>query len=472
MSLTKVSYSMITGTPVNVADYIPEGVNPATTSCTVYVQAAIDYCLANSKDLLIPYRIYLATQLKIDRAVNTTTSFFTIFGNSTESGFWTDQSISMIGSNIGPLSNGTPGSEGVRFQEIKFQSSLNTISNFVLDGKRFVRMQFIGCYFEKIRLLATQEFVQTFLISQCYVIGIRGVWMQAIPGGVSTVAGSLFDVHFTDNVFETSEASFSEVVNASGIYTGGDWKGNLVESWQGPAMTISGGCTGVSITGNYFESIPSGVFKLGTTYSVFIGGNFINDAYSGTTYAIDCQTSWSVTSAGNYCNGNLFKTSNMQTTTALTAAGFYKTVSKGLISLGDVAYTGNIYDVAPPALNFFNTLSSAIHKLGVNDGSVGNTTQKVAQFLTDGVSGVTPNGGVNVYTVPGTTATICLNFNIFDAATGEIASPAMSLSYSGISPIQGATGAITYKKGAIYFDTTLNKLRVGGATGWETITSV
>ena len=29
-----------------------------------------------------------------------------------------------------------------------------------------------------------------------------------------------------------------------------------------------------------------------------------------------------------------------------------------------------------------------------------------------------------------------------------------------------------YVKGGIYFDTTLNKLRVGGAAGWETITSV
>ena len=48
------------------------------------------------------------------------------------------------------------------------------------------------------------------------------------------------------------------------------------------------------------------------------------------------------------------------------------------------------------------------------------------------------------------------------------------LSSSGLfSPQQATTaGAPAYVKGAIYFDTTLNKLRVGGATGWETITSV
>lgn len=41
-----------------------------------------------------------------------------------------------------------------------------------------------------------------------------------------------------------------------------------------------------------------------------------------------------------------------------------------------------------------------------------------------------------------------------------------------ITPVQATTaGAPAYVKGAIYFDTTLNKLRVGGASGWETVTS-
>lgn len=42
-----------------------------------------------------------------------------------------------------------------------------------------------------------------------------------------------------------------------------------------------------------------------------------------------------------------------------------------------------------------------------------------------------------------------------------------------LAPQQHATaGAPAYVKGAIYFDTTLNKLRIGGATAWETVTSV
>ena len=51
---------------------------------------------------------------------------------------------------------------------------------------------------------------------------------------------------------------------------------------------------------------------------------------------------------------------------------------------------------------------------------------------------------------------------------------------SGNTKIQGlfypqqdpTASAPSYVKGAIYFDTTLNKLRVGGATAWETVTSV
>jgi hypothetical protein len=49
-----------------------------------------------------------------------------------------------------------------------------------------------------------------------------------------------------------------------------------------------------------------------------------------------------------------------------------------------------------------------------------------------------------------------------------------SLNVTGLIYPQQATTALApaYVKGAIYFDTTLNKLRVGGATAWETVTSI
>ncbi len=51
--------------------------------------------------------------------------------------------------------------------------------------------------------------------------------------------------------------------------------------------------------------------------------------------------------------------------------------------------------------------------------------------------------------------------------------PNSSMSMGGVFfPVQAATAsAPTYVKGGMYFDTTLNKLRIGGASGWETVTS-
>ena len=51
---------------------------------------------------------------------------------------------------------------------------------------------------------------------------------------------------------------------------------------------------------------------------------------------------------------------------------------------------------------------------------------------------------------------------------------AFTLNFQGVfMPVQAVTAsAPAYVKGGMYFDTTLNKLRIGGATGWETVTSV
>jgi len=62
--------------------------------------------------------------------------------------------------------------------------------------------------------------------------------------------------------------------------------------------------------------------------------------------------------------------------------------------------------------------------------------------------------------------------NTASAALLTIAQSTGNTVFAGTIKPQQAGTAPTYVKGAIYFDTTLNKLRVGGATAWETITSV
>lgn len=84
MSLTKVSFSMIDGAPINVLDYgaIGDGVADDTTA----IQAAIDAALsANGTTLVFPPGVYLVTGLTVDFGNSGTSVNFKGFGkNNTE----------------------------------------------------------------------------------------------------------------------------------------------------------------------------------------------------------------------------------------------------------------------------------------------------------------------------------------------------------------------------------------------------
>jgi hypothetical protein len=77
----------------------------------------------------------------------------------------------------------------------------------------------------------------------------------------------------------------------------------------------------------------------------------------------------------------------------------------------------------------------------------------------------------NVYFGSSTAIPLILRTNNTTALTLD---SSQNATFAGTVKPQLATtaGAPAYVKGALYFDTTLNKLRVGGATAWETITSV
>jgi len=93
-------------------------------------------------------------------------------------------------------------------------------------------------------------------------------------------------------------------------------------------------------------------------------------------------------------------------------------------------------------LNAFNTTSDNALRIGTTASSGGVILQAVA------------------FTASATKLPIRLNPDGGNVTFGGL-----------LFPVQSSS-APSYVKGAIYFDTTLNKLRVGGASGWETITSV
>ena len=139
---------------------------------------------------------------------------------------------------------------------------------------------------------------------------------------------------------------------------------------------------------------------------------------------------------------------------------------------GAVTVTGNL--VGSGTANQFNAASAEL-KLGIHTNT---TTSPVLSMSTGGVGGNSNlikfyTGGVDLNAQiknPVSSQTL----EIYAASTLAATFATTGTTFAGtVSPQQATTAAApTYVKGAIYFDTTLNKLRVGGATAWETITSV
>lgn len=75
--------------------------------------------------------------------------------------------------------------------------------------------------------------------------------------------------------------------------------------------------------------------------------------------------------------------------------------------------------------------------------------------------------------VPAASQTRCIEVSGSAAGNPTVGTTGGNIAFSAvIMPLLASTAtAPAYVKGGVYFDTTLNKLRVGGATAWETITS-
>ena len=150
--------------------------------------------------------------------------------------------------------------------------------------------------------------------------------------------------------------------------------------------------------------------------------------------------------------------------TTAGSSGAGALVVAGGLATGAASYIGGALTLAGTGLSATNA-SGSVEFSGSRSSTGGGVTVTYKTGATTnwfhGLRGLVDN---NWYLFNDGTSTNTLIFNYStNAAT-----------FAGlIFPQQAVTAsAPTYVKGAIYFDTTLNKLRVGGATGWETITSV
>lgn len=416
------------------------------------VQAAVTHCILTNQNLTVEGMCRIDEPVNIDRATDGTINEFRIIGRNSNAGFWTSQPISIFSSTL--IGYGTlpefPGSEFTVFESIRFEASAATVNCFAVNGDKFLRMRFDHCYFRKIRLAFTNNFFQSWYLNGCNVRRMKGVFMEAAIAGPSFLSldGFGFDLHFTDNIIEEGDVAGCAFLKLAGQFNGGDLKGNLFEGCTGPFFEVGGGGT-VEVSGNYFEAVSLPVFRLGSMFNINFNGNRFGTGTDPAYWPIDCQTSYTVVGNGNFSEGNLYKITSMQNTTALNNAGFYNTAAKGLLSFGDVAYGGLICDDPQQAQQIDKIISRTLF-MGLNDFSLGNVAQNIACMRADGVSGSIPKSAFNWYTVPGARAVCRLDVKVEDSASGEMADAAFSISAKGttsFSPTGDFVNVVTSGEG-------------------------
>lgn len=150
--------------------------------------------------------------------------------------------------------------------------------------------------------------------------------------------------------------------------------------------------------------------------------------------------------------------------------------------------TGNLItgDFSNPTIA--NRVMFQTNLLNYNTGvsAIPNGTGTVSGFLAEDTVAATASGnsargafqlfsGVAVQissTIQGTGTYLPMIFNTGGAERMRIAATGAISCSAVFFPQQATTAsAPAYVKGGMYFDTTLNKLRIGGATAWETVTS-
>ena len=292
----------------------------ALIDCSAAVQAAVTHCIANNVNLKNPYKkVYLASSVNIDRQVDGAAfdSFFTIHGG----GFYAKAAIALFSSSIAFTT--APVSQLVRFNQVNFEASGTGFDAYVLDDARFLRTQFDGCDFVKIKCLkALTVHVQSLYFFHCNMRRWVGTFFdcQAVN----------FDVKFQGCLAEAAErfATMAFPVGCSFL-------GNTLEGMSDMVLRYWG-AQGLSMHGNYFEGslfdIDGTTVAGETSYGVSVLSNYFSN-FGGNPSLIWglCE---SCVSEGNYASHDLHQlASNSKVRINDTAIGDLTNLPAGSIYL-------------------------------------------------------------------------------------------------------------------------------------------
>jgi hypothetical protein len=279
------------------------------TDDSTAVQAAVDYCITNKKDLYIPSKCLLGSTIYINRQVDTFDAYgmFTISGG----GFVVNTDIAMFDTTLHsnyPTSDDPtspyyyfPGSQNIQFVGVTFEGSTLVGSKYVMGSGRILRLVFTQCSFYWIKLVSTgdinlgtaglQEFTQQWYLVNCSIRQWDGIFYRSVY--------IIYQLCVSDCQVEGG-GGFIE----AGSIAGGAITNNVIEG-DIYALRVIGAVQGVTITGNYMEG--------NTAYDIKVFGDVLGTIFAGNhliPYIATPTCIWAETgivqglnSYGNYCTG-------------------------------------------------------------------------------------------------------------------------------------------------------------------------
>lgn len=263
------------------------------------VQKAVDWCVANHKDLEIDGNYLILKSIEINRIVDSREfdHYFVVFSNS-GGGFITNTPIPIFTTSL-PFKD-KPISQLVNFRDLNFRSYKPEQDSYVLDGPKFLRIQFINCSFVGIKLLNSVTYIQTIYLSNCNIRFFKGYFLKC-----NSVC---YDIRMLGCIVEASDGTCLYLT----FPTGCSVQSSLIEGMNGAAIALNG-ARGVNISGNYFEGnkqadIDMTVGDISCGGVAIIGNFFTNQNKDGNLYSILWPKSDKIKGAvsyGNYSHSRL-----------------------------------------------------------------------------------------------------------------------------------------------------------------------